>query len=133
MTYATALRMANYFDQVTLVTSRERFAHDVSLINRQGILKRLFESQVELICHVEPEGVAQLEAGQFTLRNVYNGKLESLESVATVIHASSRVPNDFLLDPLLATGLEVIPIGDCKAPRSLMAATQEGYHAAKLL
>jgi len=43
------------------------------------------------------------------------------------------VPNDFLLDPLLATGLEVIPIGDCKAPRSLMAATRESYHAAKLL
>ena len=57
MTYATALRMANYFDQMTLVTTRERFANDVSLINRQGILKRLFESHVELICHVEPEGV----------------------------------------------------------------------------
>ena len=133
MTYATALRMANYFDQITLVTSRERFAHDVSLINRQGILKRLFERQVELICHVEPENVAQLEAGQLTLRNVYNGKLETLESVATVIHASSRVPNDFLLEPLLAEGLGAIPVGDCKAPRSLMSATREGYDIAKAL
>ena len=133
MTYATALRMANYFDQITLVTSRERFANDVSLINRQGILKRLFESQVELICHVEPESVAQLEEGQFTLRNVYNGKLETLESVATVIHASSRVPNDFLLEPLLAEGLDAIPVGDCKAPRSLMSATREGYDIAKAL
>ena len=133
MTYATALRMANYFDQITLVTSRERFAHDVSLINRQGILKRLFERQVELICHVEPENVAQLEAGQLTLRNVYNGKLETLESVATMIHASSRVPNDFLLEPLLAEGLDAIPVGDCKAPRSLMSATREGYDIAKAL
>ncbi len=133
MTYATALRMANYFDQITLVTSRERFAHDVSLINRQGILKRLFERQVELTCHVEPENVAQLEAGQLTLRNVYNGKLETLESVATVIHASSRVPNDFLLEPLLAEGLGAIPVGDCKAPRSLMSATREGYDIAKAL
>ena len=133
MTYATALRMANYFDQITLVTSRERFAHDVSLINRQGILKRLFERQVELICHVEPENVAQLEAGQLTLQNVYNGTLETLESVAMVIHASSRVPNDFLLEPLLAEGLEAIPVGDCKAPRSLMSATREGYDVAKAL
>ena len=131
MTYATALRMASYFDQITLVTSRERFAHDVSLINRQGILKRLFESQVELICHVEPEGVTQLEEGQFTLRNVYNSALETLDSVATVIHASSRVPNDGLREPLLAKGLEVIPLGDCKAPRSLMSATREGYDIAK--
>jgi thioredoxin reductase len=133
MTYATALRMTSYFDQITLVTSRERFANDVSLINRQGILKRLFESHVELICHVEPEGIAQLEEGQFTLRNVYNGKLETLESVATVVHASSRVPNDLLLEPLLTEGLEAIPLGDCKAPRSLMSATREGYDIAKAL
>ena len=133
MTYATALRMANYFDQMTLVTTRERFANDVSLINRQGILKRLFERRVELICHVEPEDVSQLEAGQFALRNVYNGALETLDSVTAVVHATSRVPNDGLREPLLAKGLEVIPIGDCKAPRSLMAATREGYDIANAL
>jgi thioredoxin reductase len=133
MTYATALRMANYFDRMTLVTSRERFTNDVSLINRQGILKRLFERRVELICHVEPEGVTQLEAGQFALRNVYNGALETLDSVTAVAHASSRVPNDGLREPLLTKGLEVIPIGDCKAPRSLMAATREGYDIANAL
>ena len=133
MTYATALRMATYFDQMTLVTSRERFANDVSLINRQGILKRLFESHVELICHVEPEGVTQLEEGRFALRNVYNGALETLDSVTAVIHASSRVPNDGLREPLLAKELDVIPIGDCKAPRSLMAATREGYDIANAL
>ena len=133
MTYATALRMANYFDQITLVTSRERFANDVSLINRQGILKRLFESHVELICHVEPKSVAKFEEGQFALRNVYNGALETLDSVTAVIHASSRVPIDGLREPLLAKGLEVIPIGDCKAPRSLMAATREGYDTGKAL
>jgi hypothetical protein len=133
MTYATALRMAKYFDQITLVTSRERFANDVSLINRQGILKRLFESHVELICHVEPEGVTQLEEGQFVLRNVYNGALATLDSVSAVIHASSRLPNDCLREPLFASGLEVTPIGDCKAPRSLMAATREGYDIATAL
>ena len=133
MTYATALRMATYFDQMTLVTSRERFANDVSLINRQGILKRLFESHVELICHVEPEGVTELEEGRFALRNVYNGALETLDSVTAVIHASSRVPNDGLREPLLAKELDIIPIGDCKAPRSLMAATREGYDIANAL
>ena len=108
MTYATALRMANYFDQMTLVTTRERFANDVSLINRQGISKRL-SNVMQLICHVEPEGVTQLEAGQFALRNVYNGTLQTLDSVTAVVHASSRVPNDGLREPPLATGLRSSP------------------------
>ena len=133
MTYATALRMAKYFDQITLVTSRERFANDVSLIDRQGILRRLFESHVELICHVEPEGVTQLEEGQFALRNVYNSALATLDSVTAVIHASSRVPNDCLREPLCAIGLEVISIGDCKKPRPLVAPTREGYDIANEL
>ena len=30
-------------------------------------------------------------------------------------------------------GLEAIPVGDCKAPRSLMSATREGYDVAKAL
>jgi hypothetical protein len=43
------------------------------------------------------------------------------------------VPNQHLLTPLRANGLEVIPIGDCRAPRSLMAATHEGYQVANTL
>ena len=43
------------------------------------------------------------------------------------------MPNDGLREPLLAKELDVIPIGDCKAPRSLMAATREGYDIANAL
>ena len=46
MTYAVALQMATRFDQITLVTSRERIANDVSLINRQNILQRLFDLSI---------------------------------------------------------------------------------------
>ena len=133
MTYATALRLADYFDQVTLVTSRERIAHDVSLINRQGILQRLFEKNVELICHVEPAGVNKLEDGKLSLKNVYNNAVIDLDSVTSVIHASSRLPNDALLEPLQKKGVEVITVGDCRAPRSLMTATREGYDIANQL
>ena len=133
MTYATALRLADYFDQVTLVTSRERIAHDVSLINRQGILQRLFEKNVELICHVETAGVNKLEDGKLSLKNVYNSAVIDLDSVTSVIHASSRLPNDALLEPLQKKGREVITVGDCRAPRSLMAATREGYDLANKL
>jgi 2,4-dienoyl-CoA reductase-like NADH-dependent reductase (Old Yellow Enzyme family)/thioredoxin reductase len=130
MTYAFAMYLTKLFDQVTLVTSRERIAHDVSLINRQGIHQRLFDLNIELICHVEPSNLERLEEGALVLRNVYNGRETCLEEVAAVIHASSRLPNDDLLNPLRAAGLIVTPIGDCHAPRSLMAATREAYRVA---
>ena len=130
MTYAVALRLSQYFDEVTLVTSRERFAHDMSLINRQGTLQRLFDSHISLINHVEPASLERLEDGVLLLKNVYNGDITELADVACLIHASNRVPNNELLDPLRAAGVEVIPIGDCRAPRSLMAATRDGYTVA---
>ena len=130
MTYAVAMQMATHFDQITLVTSRERIAHDVSLINRQNILQRLFDLNIELICHVELDTLTGLEEGRLLMKNVYNDRVSELSDVATVVHASSRVPNQDLLTPLRANGLEVIPIGDCRAPRSLMAATHEGYQVA---
>ncbi|MDA9220143.1 NAD-binding protein, partial [Luminiphilus sp.] len=133
MTYAIALQMATRFDQITLVTSRERIANDVSLINRQNILQRLFDQDIELICHVEPDSLDGLEEGQLIMKNVYNDRISELSDVVTVVHASSRVPNQHLLTPLRANGLEVIPIGDCRAPRSLMAATHEGYQVANTL
>jgi hypothetical protein len=133
MTYAVALQMATRFDQITLVTSRERIANDVSLINRQNILQRLFDHNVELICHVEPDSLDGLEEGRLMIKNVYNGRVSELIDVVTVVHASSRVPNQHLLTPLRVDGLEVIPIGDCRAPRSLMAATHEGYQVANSL
>jgi hypothetical protein len=67
------------------------------------------------------------------MKNVYNDSVSELSDVVTVVHASSRVPNQQLLRPLCANGLEVIAIGDCRAPRSLMAATHEGYHVASSL
>jgi len=130
MTYAVALRLSQYFDEVTLVTSRERFAHDMSLINRQGTLQRLFDAHISLINHVEPASLERLEDGVLLLRNVYNGDVTELADVACLIHASNRVPNNELLDPLRVAGVEVIPIGDCRAPRSLMAATRDGYAVA---
>jgi thioredoxin reductase len=133
MTYAVALQMATRFDQITLVTSRERIANDVSLINRQNILQRLFDHDIEHICHAEPDSLDGLEAGRLMIKNVYNDKVSELSDVVTVVHASSRLPNQYLLKPLRANGLEVIPIGDCRAPRSLMAATHEGYHIANTL
>ena len=133
LTYAAAELLARRFTSVCLVTSRERFAHDVSLINRQGIYQRLHDLGVRLISSVEPCHLEHLEAGRFTLRNVYSGELQHVEDVAAISHASSRVPNDALLEPLQDCGMNVIAIGDCRAPRSLLATTREAYRVANVL
>ena len=133
MTYAIAQLLAKRFTAVTIVTSRERIGHDVSLINRQGIYQRLHDLGVEILCNVEPVSLEALEEAQLQLRNVYSGAKHIIDNVVAVTHASSRIPNNALQAPLEAAGLEVILAGDCRAPRSLLATTREAYELANRL
>ena len=130
MTYAFAEQLASRFTAVTLVTARERIGHDVSLINRQGIYQRLHDLGVEIICNVEPVNLDTLEEGRLQVRNVYSGAVVSIGDVALLTHASSRIPNNELQGPLQEAGLSVVAVGDCRAPRSLLATTREAYEVA---
>jgi NADPH-dependent glutamate synthase beta subunit-like oxidoreductase len=127
MTYAVAELLARRFEKVTIVTSRERIAHDVSLINRQGIYQRLHDLCVELLLNHEVKDLHALESGQLTCVNVYNGAITYLDDVAVITHASSRIPRDELYEPLVEKGFDVRLIGDSRAPRSLLATTREAY------
>jgi len=129
MVYGAALRLLDHFSQVTIVTPRERIASDVALLNRQGIYQQLFDRRVEIITNVEPRSLDGLEDGRLTLFNVYNGDPTVLEGVASVTYATPRVPDDGLRAVLESTGREVHLAGDCHAPRSVLAATRQGYEA----
>ncbi len=133
MTYAAAELFSTLFEHVVLVTPRERFASDVSLINRQGIYQRLHDKGIELITCVEPINLDDLGEAQLALRNVYNQRQQMVENVVAITYAGPRVPNIDLLDPLLEAGIEVTRIGDCAAPRTVLAATGEGYRVASEL
>ena len=130
MTYAVAELLSTKFSEVSIITQRERIANDVSLINRQGIYQRLHRLGVEIHCNVEAINLDDLEDGEFAIRNVYSGQVDTLSGVVALTHASSRVPNDQLLEPLRAQGCQVLMIGDAKAPRSLLATTREAYQIA---
>ena len=104
MTYAVAELLAQRFTKVTIMTSRERLGHDMSLINRQGSYQRLRPWHRDL-CNVEPVDLDALENAQLGIRNVYSGALSHIDDVVAVTHASSRIPNDELLAPLQAHGL----------------------------
>ena len=133
MTYAIAELMTTRFSAVTVVTARERLGHDVSLINRQGIYQRLHDLGVEIVCNVEPVDLEALEDAQLRVQNVYSGAVQEIHEVVALTHASSRVPNNELSAPLREAGVAVQMVGDCRAPRSLLATTREAYEVANHL
>ena len=126
MTYAAAEFFAEIFDEVVLITPRERIASDVSLVNRQGIYRRLYEKRVRIVTSSEPCSDSALEDGRLSFANIFNQDRTEIDDVAALTFATPRVPNDQLAEPLRAAGLDVRAIGDCFAPRSVLAAIREG-------
>jgi thioredoxin reductase len=129
MTYAAAERLSELFDRVTIVTPRERIASDCALVNRQAVYQRLYERRVELVTSAELAGLDGLEDGRLVARNVYNGDPVEIDDVVLITFATARVPNDELLLPLRSAGITVHQVGDCYAPRSVLAATGDGHRA----
>ncbi|MEM7612745.1 MAG: NAD(P)-binding protein [Pseudomonadota bacterium] len=130
MTYAAAQYFAGYFDEVVLITSRERIASDVALVTRQGINKRLNLARVRIVTYSEPTGVDALEEGRFEFRNIFNGDVSAVDDIAGITYATPRLPNDSLYQPLTSAGISTHLIGDAFAPRTVMSATHEGHQLA---
>lgn len=127
MTYDAAERLANLFEELVIITPRERIASDVSLVARQGIYQRLSAKRVQIITLSEPLASSAFEQGQLTLANIYNGDEVILDDISVLTYATSRVPNDSLLAPLKDKGFSITAIGDAYSPRSILAATREGH------
>jgi 2,4-dienoyl-CoA reductase-like NADH-dependent reductase (Old Yellow Enzyme family) len=130
MTYAAAERLTELFTHVTIVTPRDRLASDCTLVNRQQIYQRLHDRFVDIVTCCEPRNMDDLEDAQLKVYNVYNGAETVLDDVVAVTYATSRAPVDALRETLQAAGCEVVSVGDCHAPRSVLAATREGYRTA---
>lgn len=130
MTYAVTELLAQRFSAVTIVTPRERLASDVSLINRQGVYARLHALGVEIVTSADITSLERLEDAEIELANVYNSKPRVIEDVIAITYSTARAPNDDLLAPLNEAGLAVELIGDCRSPRTVLAATREGHDTA---
>jgi len=133
MTYAAAELLASFFSQVTIVTPRERIATDCSLVNRQQVYQRLYDRRVEILTSHVPVSLDDLEDAQLRVANVYNADEQLLDGIAAITYATARAPSDELRSPLQAAGFDVVTIGDCHAPRSLLAATRQGYQVGNSL
>ena len=65
------------------------------------------------------------------LFNYYNERERTVEGLETVVIVTPPAPNDALIVPLSAAGLDVHAIGDCVAPRDIEDAVYEGHRAAR--
>ena len=105
-------------------------AIDAGLTNTVSLYRRLFQKSVVLTPHHELEAV---DGREVALRNVYGGPGRRVAGVDMIVVVTPPLPNDELVEPLQATGLEVHVIGDCVAPRDIENATFEGHRAARAL
>jgi dimethylglycine catabolism A len=128
-TYAAAGLLRRLFDRVVLVTPRERIAGDVPLVSALGIHRRMAQQRVEIVPYSELSAESDLEAGIVRCANIYTGELHDIAGVALLTYSTPRSPCNALVAPLRSAGIWVAEIGDCYAPRTVMAATADGYRA----
>lgn len=133
-TYNAAMWLAARFARVVMITSRESFARRESLVNRQGILRRLLDRNITMLPFSRPDvNEPELIAGVVGYRHVMTGARAQIDDVAAVTHAAHRVPRLALLEELKAAGHAPRIIGDAFAPRGLLQAMQEGFALAMRL
>jgi 2,4-dienoyl-CoA reductase-like NADH-dependent reductase (Old Yellow Enzyme family) len=129
-TYAAAEYLRDRFERVVVLSPREAIAQEAVLVARQRIHRRFFERGIEVKTSVDPVWTERFEnAGCLQYRSVFGGPLQDIENVAFFAYASPRRPDDALLGPLQAAGLDPIAVGDCKIARDALAATAEGHAA----
>ncbi|MCP5466505.1 MAG: FAD-dependent oxidoreductase [Sinobacteraceae bacterium] len=126
-TYATAELLLKRFTRVVLLTPRASLAVEEPLVNRQGIYRRLYGRGIEILTLSEPVFDDDFADGVLKTRHLLGGPATQIEDVALLTHATARIPDDALVAPLRAAGVELSLVGDCFAPRSLLIATREGH------
>ena len=128
-TYAAAEHFAGRFNEVVVVTPRERLAQEVPLVTQLRIWRRFNQLRIRILPFHEIDPGSNWEQGEIACRNIYNGDLTRIDEVALLTYATPRRPRLTLDVPLRELGLAVDRIGDCLMPRSVLAATSDGHAA----
>jgi len=126
-TYALAQVLRRLYERVVILTPRDSIAADVPLVSRLGIHRRMASLGIEVVPFAEITEECAFEEARIVYRHVHTRAASAIDGVMLAVHCSARAPRDALLAPLRAEGLTVEAIGDCSAPRTLLAATSEGH------
>ena len=114
---------------VVIVTSRDAIADETSMVTHQGINRRLSAQGIHVKLLSQPLWSDAFENGELEITQVYTGEKTVIRDVAFFAYSTPRAPAIALAAPLRAAGIDVQLIGDCLAPRTVMAATAEGHAA----
>lgn len=128
-TYAGAELLQLVFERVVIVTTRDAIAEETAMVTHQGINRRLSAKGIEVMTLSQPRWSDDFENGKLEIVQVYTGAKIVIRNVAFFAYSTPRAPDIALAAPLRAAGIDVRLIGDCLAPRSVMAATSEGHAA----
>lgn len=128
-TYACAEALRARFERTVIVTPRDSIANDVQMVTRQGILRRMAEQHIEVVTLCEPRWSESCADGRLDVVNVYNGDVQVIDDLALLTYATPRVPDDALKVMLEAADIEVIAVGDARAPQEMLFATASGHAA----
>ncbi len=129
-TYAAAEFLRTLFDRVILITPRDLLAREAPLVTRQAIQRRFGAQGIEVRLLTEIKwSDERFEEAELEYVHVYSGETGVIGDVAFFAYSTPRSSEDGLREPLLAAGVEVHVVGDCKVARNLLAATSEGHAA----
>lgn len=128
-TYASAERLHQLFSNVVIVTSRDAIADETSMVTHQGINRRLSAKGIAIRLLSQPVWNDAFENGELEITHVYTSEKTVIRDVAFFVYSTPRAPAIALAAPLREAGIDVRLIGDCLAPRTVMAATAEGHAA----
>ena len=103
-TYAAAERLHALFDRVVIITPRHSLADDMSIVARQGVLRRLYQKKIEIVLLAEPVWSESFEQGVLPYRNVITGEVSTVAHLAFLAWSTPRARNDALAAPLRAAG-----------------------------
>ena len=126
-TYASAEHLRQVFERVVIVTPRDAIAEETAMVTHQGINRRISATGIEVMTLSEPRWSDDFENGNLDVMHVYSGEKTVIGNVVFFAYATPRAPDIALVAPLRAAGIDVRLIGDCLAPRNVMAATAEGH------
>ena len=127
-TYGVADLMAQNFKNIILLTSRPRIAASVNHCSAIGVFRRLYGANIQ----IQPaQQVISFIDKVVTVKNPYNAIEDKISDVDLLVYSTPRISNDELVDELDDTLVK--KIGDCRSPRNLMTAIQNGHAIADSL
>ena len=113
-----------------IVTSDIAVAADIDPTNRSAWYERLGRKNCFFTAaHI----VDSVDTQKVILRNVFDDRLSTREGIDLIVDWPGCQANDALINDWEEHSLEVVSIGDCRAPRTVEVAISEAAAAAKAL